>query len=130
MKTCLESRQETGPKAEKGEGQEEQQDRRQNNERADRKMESNDSPEIPDREETSETFGLPSGKNEVEARKRVDCICLVLRLFFPLLVYLSYVLLLSLQVKRTYVVETVMHHLPVCVILFALIIITFVVDWA
>ena len=33
---------------------------RQNNKRADRKMESNDSPEIPDREETSEEPSLPS----------------------------------------------------------------------
>ena len=35
---------------------------RQNNKRADRKMESNDSPEIPDREETSEESSLPSGQ--------------------------------------------------------------------
>ena len=35
---------------------------RQNNKRADRKVESNDSPEIPDREETSEEPGLPSGQ--------------------------------------------------------------------
>ena len=35
---------------------------RQNNTRADRKIESNDSPEIPDREETSEEPGLPSGQ--------------------------------------------------------------------
>ena len=35
---------------------------RQNNKRADRKMESNGSPEIPDRRETSEEPGLPSGR--------------------------------------------------------------------
>ena len=35
---------------------------KQNKKRADRKMESNDSPEIPDREETSEERGLPSGQ--------------------------------------------------------------------
>ena len=35
---------------------------RQNNKRADRKMQSNDSPEIPNREETSEEPGLPSGQ--------------------------------------------------------------------
>ena len=34
---------------------------RQNNKTADRKMESNDSPEIPDRGETSEVPGLRSG---------------------------------------------------------------------
>ena len=38
---------------------------RQNNKTADRKLESNDSPEIPDRGETAEEPGLPSGqKNE------------------------------------------------------------------
>ena len=36
---------------------------RQNNKRADRKMQSNDSPEIPDMEETSDEPGLPSGPN-------------------------------------------------------------------
>ena len=35
---------------------------RQNNKRAGRKMESNDSPEVPDKEETSEEPGLPSGQ--------------------------------------------------------------------
>ena len=35
---------------------------RQNNKRADRQMESNDSPEIPDKQETSEETGLPSGQ--------------------------------------------------------------------
>ena len=35
---------------------------RQSNKRADRKMESNESPEMPDREETSEEPGLPSGQ--------------------------------------------------------------------
>ena len=34
----------------------------QNSKRGDIKMESNDSPEIPDREETSEEPGLPSGQ--------------------------------------------------------------------
>ena len=38
---------------------------RQNNKRSDRKMNSNDSPEIPDREGTSEELGLPSGQNNV-----------------------------------------------------------------
>ena len=36
---------------------------RQNNKRADRKTESNDSPEIPDKEETSEIPGLPSDRD-------------------------------------------------------------------
>ena len=35
---------------------------KQNNKRADRMMESKDSPENPDREETSEEPGLPSGQ--------------------------------------------------------------------
>ena len=35
---------------------------RQNNKEADRKMESNDSPEIPIRRETSEEPGFPSGQ--------------------------------------------------------------------
>ena len=35
---------------------------RQNNQGADRKMESNDSPDIPDRGETSEEPGLPLGE--------------------------------------------------------------------
>ena len=35
---------------------------RQNSKGADRKVESNDSPEIPDRGETSEETGLPSGQ--------------------------------------------------------------------
>ena len=35
---------------------------RQNNKGADRKMESNDSPEIPDRGETSKEPGLPSSQ--------------------------------------------------------------------
>ena len=34
---------------------------RQKNKRGDSKVESNDSPEIPDRGETSDTHGLPSG---------------------------------------------------------------------
>ena len=38
---------------------------RQNNNGADRKMESNDSPNIPDRGETSEEPGLPSGHTNV-----------------------------------------------------------------
>ena len=41
---------------------------RQKNKRGDSKMESNDSPEIPDRGETSDIPGLPLG----EARKK-DC---------------------------------------------------------
>ena len=36
---------------------------RQNNKSANRKTESNDSPEIPDRGETSEEPGLPAGQN-------------------------------------------------------------------
>ena len=53
FKTFLESRQEIRPKAETI--------RRQDNKGADRKMELNKSPEIPDRWETSEVPGLPSG---------------------------------------------------------------------
>ena len=57
----MESRQETRPKT--GKGADRRSDRtRQNNKRADRKMESNDSPEIPDREETSKELDLPSGQ--------------------------------------------------------------------
>ena len=59
FKTFLESRQETGPKAEKGEDR--SNGARQNNKRAGRKMESTDIPEIPDRGETSETPGLLLG---------------------------------------------------------------------
>ena len=40
----------------------------QSNKRADRKVESNDSPEIPDREEASEEPGLPSGKKNIKYR--------------------------------------------------------------
>ena len=40
---------------------------RQNNKGADRKMELNDSPEIPDRGETSEEPCLPSGKKRAES---------------------------------------------------------------
>ena len=43
---------------------------RQNNKRADRKLESKDSwPEIPDREETSEEPGLPSGQKNGRVHK-------------------------------------------------------------
>ena len=42
---------------------------RQNNKRADRNMESNDSPEFPDRDETSEDPGLPSGQRTEELRE-------------------------------------------------------------
>ena len=54
------------PKAKMGEDRRSNRTR-SNNKSADRKMESNDSPEIPDRGETSETPGLPSGppKNQV-----------------------------------------------------------------
>ena len=38
---------------------------RQNNKRVDKKMESNDSPEIREREETSEELGLASGQNNI-----------------------------------------------------------------
>ena len=38
---------------------------RQNNKRVDRKMESNDSPEIREREETSEELGLASGQKNI-----------------------------------------------------------------
>ena len=42
---------------------------RQNNKRADRKVESNDSPEIPDRGETSAIPGLPSGPDSLRHLK-------------------------------------------------------------
>ena len=42
---------------------------RQNNKRANRKMESNENPEIPDRGETSEKPGLPSGSSAVGSVK-------------------------------------------------------------
>ena len=57
----MDSRQETGPKAEKDKT-EIVTGLRQKNKTADRRMESNDSPESPDREETSEEPGLPSGQ--------------------------------------------------------------------
>ena len=60
-KEILESSQETGPKAEKGEDRRSNMNR-QNNKRTDRKMKSNDSPEIPDRGETSEESGIPLGQ--------------------------------------------------------------------
>ena len=63
VRTFLESRQETGPKAETEEKTEEATGLgRHSNKTADRKMESNDSPEIQDRAETSEAPCLPSGK--------------------------------------------------------------------
>ena len=62
----LESRQETGPKAEKGEDRMSNRTR-QNNNKADRKMKSNDSPEITDRGETSEKPGLPAGQKNGRA---------------------------------------------------------------
>ena len=40
---------------------------RQKNKKGDRKVESNDSPEIPDRGETSNIPGLPSGAKECES---------------------------------------------------------------
>ena len=61
----MESSQETGPKAEKGEHRRSNRTR-QNNKRADRSMESDDSHHIPDRGETSEEPGLPSGQNNGE----------------------------------------------------------------
>ena len=57
----MKSRQETGPKAKKGQAKMSNRTR-QNNKRADRKMKLNDSPEIPDRKEASEDPGLPSGQ--------------------------------------------------------------------
>ena len=63
----MKSWQETGPKAEKIEYRSNR--TRQNNTGADRKMESNDNPEIPDRGETSEDPGLPSGQNNGELSK-------------------------------------------------------------
>ena len=53
------NRQETGPKAEKGEDRSNR--TRHNNKIVYRKMESNDSPDIPDTGETSEVPGLPLG---------------------------------------------------------------------
>ena len=58
LKTFLESRQETGPKAEKGEDRRSNRTR-QNNQREVRKVESNDSREIP---QTPEVPNLPSGR--------------------------------------------------------------------
>ena len=45
---------------------------RQKNKRGDSKEESNDSPEIPDREEISDILGLPSGVTETQ-KKFYDC---------------------------------------------------------
>ena len=47
---------------------------RQKNKRGNSKVESNDSPEIPDRGETSDIPGLPSGKGRREIRKHGSCI--------------------------------------------------------
>ena len=44
---------------------------RQNNKRADKKLESNDSPEIPDMEETSEGPGIPQATEKTEQEKVV-----------------------------------------------------------
>ena len=41
---------------------------RRNNNIADKKMESNDSPEIPDKEEATEEPGLPSGEKNIKYR--------------------------------------------------------------
>ena len=47
---------------------------RQNNQGADRKMESNDSPDIPDRGKTSEVPGLPSGQKNGSLREDFESI--------------------------------------------------------
>ena len=47
---------------------------RYNNKRTDTKMESNDSPEIPDRKETSEKPGLPSGQKNESLREDFESI--------------------------------------------------------
>ena len=68
----MESRQETGPKAEKGEDRSSN-TTMQNNKRADSKMESKNSSEIPDRGlggGASETPGLPSREKRMEEFKR------------------------------------------------------------
>ena len=46
---------------------------RQLNKRGDSKVESNDSPEIPDRGETSDIPGLPSGGPEEQSEKEESC---------------------------------------------------------
>ena len=61
LKTFLESRQETGPSADKGDARRRNRTR-QNNNRAGRERESNDST----RGETSETPGFPSGLKAVK----------------------------------------------------------------
>ena len=45
---------------------------RQKNKRGDSKVESNDSPEIPDRGETSDSPGLPSGVLTMVKRRKVQ----------------------------------------------------------
>ena len=64
LKKCLESRWENGPKAEKGNGGRSNRTR-ENDKRADRKMESNDSPEIPDRAEDIKNVRPPFGPKEL-----------------------------------------------------------------
>ena len=60
LKKFLESRQEeTGPKTERGEDRRSNRTRQNNG--ADRNLQSNDSPEISDKSETSEKPGLPFG---------------------------------------------------------------------
>ena len=65
MKNFLERVQENAP-AEREREREEEEDKnsnrtRQKNKKGDSKVESNDSPELPDRRETSDIPGLPSG---------------------------------------------------------------------
>ena len=61
--------------------------------RADRKMESNDSAEIPDRGETSETPGLPSSHMKINVKRSYTHITILL---LPLLLLLLRLLLLLL----------------------------------
>ena len=61
----------TGQRAEKKKGSDRKSNRtRQKNVRGDSKVESNDSPEIPDRGETSDIPGLPSGEERERERER------------------------------------------------------------
>ena len=72
LKICLDSRQETGQKQKQGEDRMSNMTR-QDKKGAERKMESNDSPETPDRGGTSEEPILPSGHKPTTLEDGATC---------------------------------------------------------
>ena len=71
MKNFLEKVQKEGPAGKKKEDRKGNRTR-QKNKRGDSKVESNDSPEIPDRGETSDIRGLPSGLRTMRNKPKQD----------------------------------------------------------